>query len=87
MEFRKARDRAREASCVACQLRRASIGSSVSEERLAEYLEYLNEDGSISESPQAVASPTTPSVSGVRRRWREVRGACSETKNEGIRGS
>jgi len=31
----------------------------------AEYLEYLNEDGSISESPQAAPSPTAPSVSGV----------------------
>jgi hypothetical protein len=31
----------------------------------AEYLEYLNEDGSISESPQADPGQTTPSVSGV----------------------
>jgi len=31
----------------------------------AEYLEYLNEDGSISESPQANPGQTTPSVSGV----------------------
>jgi hypothetical protein len=31
----------------------------------AEYLEYLNEDGSISESPQAHPDQTPPSVSGV----------------------